>query len=137
MNLMAELWTQANPPTLTARLEVVSSFAAIVRNLGPANFIYSDSEILFVHGHQCTTTGHKDTLSAGLFILCRTCSPTKEKLKIEGMNVSLEHNQQKVLLVATIPLTNENWIPLAEGEIHAIARGQVLASIKQKETPVY
>jgi predicted glutamine amidotransferase len=38
--------------------------------------------------------------------------------------------KQKVLLVASIPLTEENWIPLTEGEIQAIANGNVLKRVK-------
>jgi len=130
MNLMEELWTSEQEPELEARLEVVSYFADTIRKLGSANFIYSDSEILFIHGHQCTRKNSEDTLAPGLFTMCRTCSPTKDLLKIEGLDLDSGIKQQKVLLVASIPLTHENWLPLAEGEIQAIANGTVLATVK-------
>jgi glutamine amidotransferase len=132
MNLMEELWTSEKLPELEARLEVVSYFSAIIRNLGSANFIYSDNEILFVHGHKCTREDSKGILTPGLFTLRRTCSPAREGLKIEGLDLRLRGEKQEVLLVASVPLTNENWIPLAEGEIQAIANGSVLAAVKAR-----
>jgi glutamine amidotransferase len=131
MNLMEELWTSEKLPELGARLEVISYFAAIIRKFGPANFIYSDSEILFIHGHKRTQKDNRGILPPGLFTLCRTCSPETERPKIEGLNLDLGVKTQKVLLAASIPLTDENWIPLAEGEIQAIAYGNVLKIIKK------
>jgi glutamine amidotransferase len=130
MNLMEELWTSQKPPELGARLEVVCYFAALLRKLGPANFIYSDSEILFVHGHKRTQKENRGILPPGMFILCRTCFPEKEPKRIQGLDLGLGIEQQKVFLAASIPLTEEKWIPLAEGEIQAIANGSVLKIIK-------
>jgi glutamine amidotransferase len=130
MNLMEDLWTSEKLPDLEARLEVVSDFAALIRNLGSANFIYSDSEILFIHGHKCTREDSKDILSSGLFTLHRTCLAERERTKIEGLDLNLGEEKQEVLLVASVPLTQENWIPLAEGEIQAIANGNVLEIVK-------
>ncbi len=130
MNLMEDLWTSERLPRLEARLEVISYFAAIIRKLGPANFIYSDSEILFIHGHKSTREDSKGILSPGLFTLRRTCFAERERTKIEGLDLNLGDDKQEVLLVASVPLTNENWIPLAEGEIQAIANGSVLDVVK-------
>lgn len=130
MGLMEKLWTFGKHPDLEARLEVVSYFADTIRNLGSANFIYSDSEILFIHGHQCTRRDSKSIPAPGLFTICRTCFPEKDQLKIEGLDFDSGIKQQKVLLVASIPLTNENWLPLSEGEIQAMANGNVLATVK-------
>ncbi|MGB5632733.1 MAG: class II glutamine amidotransferase [Waterburya sp.] len=131
MSLMEDLWTSEKLPDLAARLEVISYFAAIIRNLGPANFIYSDSEILFVHGHRRTQKDNKGILPPGLFTLCRTCYPERKRTEIIGLNLDFEGKKQEVLLAASIPLTNENWIPLAEGEIQAIANGRVLDVVKE------
>lgn len=130
MSLMEDLWTSEKLPDLEARLEVISYFAAIIRNFGPANFIYSDSEILFVHGHRRTQKDNRGILPPGLFTLCRTCYPEKEGTKIKGIDLDLGVEKQEVLLAASIPLTNEDWIPLAEGEIQAIANGSVLKVVK-------
>jgi glutamine amidotransferase len=51
MSRLRVLW-QEDVPLPEVRLAVVSDFAARMRPLGLANFIYSDGELLFVHGHQ-------------------------------------------------------------------------------------
>jgi glutamine amidotransferase len=43
-------WTVQGAVPTPARF-IVSSFAGEPRKLGPANFLYSDGEMLFVHGH--------------------------------------------------------------------------------------
>ena len=58
------------------------------------------------------------------------CFAERERTKIEGLDLNLGDDKQEVLLVASVPLTNENWIPLAEGEIQAIANGSVLDVVK-------
>ncbi len=43
------LWATKQAPTLVARLKLIECFAADLRRLGPANFIYSDGDALFAH----------------------------------------------------------------------------------------
>ena len=53
LDRLAPLW-EAGPPSLDARLDVIAPFARELRTLGPANFIYSDGEATFAHGHRRT-----------------------------------------------------------------------------------
>ncbi len=46
------LWERADPPSVTARLAVLGMFAADLRDLGPANFLYADGDVLFAHSHK-------------------------------------------------------------------------------------
>ncbi|HEY0887549.1 MAG TPA: class II glutamine amidotransferase, partial [Ramlibacter sp.] len=47
------LWTEPGAvPSLRARLSLLGDFAAGLRRLGPANFLYSDGDALFAHGHR-------------------------------------------------------------------------------------
>ena len=46
------LWRDGAVPSLDARLEVIELFAAEMRELGPANFLYADGDLLFAHGHR-------------------------------------------------------------------------------------
>lgn len=129
MNLMEELWTSTREPTLEERLEVISEFAAILRNFGPANFLYSDSEILFIHGHKRTQKDHRGIRPPGLFTLRRSCFQERKHPSIKGLELDCPIEKEEVLLVASVPLTDEPWIPLAEGEIRAIAQGSVLKTV--------
>ncbi|AHE97199.1 class II glutamine amidotransferase [Thioalkalivibrio paradoxus] len=139
---LAALWDAPEPPALELRLEVVRRFAALLRPFGPANFLYSDSEYLFVHGHERTQESCGRIEPPGLFTLCRTC-PTKKEGRtpkpIEGLTLGLTEAHQRVTLVASVPLTAERWEPVAAGEVLAIAGGRILsrtgAALPDPSTP--
>ncbi|MEJ2433682.1 MAG: class II glutamine amidotransferase [Pseudolabrys sp.] len=45
----APLWRGATPPPIEVRREVVEGFAAEMRKIGPASFLYADGDALFAH----------------------------------------------------------------------------------------
>jgi predicted glutamine amidotransferase len=127
MSAMEEIWLSDELPSLGQRMEVVYWFAEKIRNLGTANFIYSDSEVLFVHGHKRTHPDDKIIRPPGLHILCRTCHARRPAhSNIGGLEISFPPAKQEVLLVASVPLTQEKWTPLAEGEILVAMKGKTL-----------
>ena len=69
---LAPLWREGGTPPLADRLELIADFAAGLRALGPANFLYADGDALFVHGHKRTHPG--GIRPPGLHVLCRTCA---------------------------------------------------------------
>lgn len=96
---------------LRERLEVVAQFAAALRALGPANFLYSDGDALFVHAHKRRHSAAGPAVPPGLHLLCRRCEPA-----------------QQVVLAASVPLTSEpGWQALAEGELVVARRGRIVA----------
>ena len=99
------------PAPLDERLEVVAQFAAALRTLGPANFLYTDGDALFIHGHKRRHRAATPPAPPGLQVLCRRCTPG-----------------QQVLLAASVPLTDEpGWQALGEGELIAAQRGGIVA----------
>lgn len=54
MDRLSLLWSGSITPSPAERLAVVAELAADLRKLGPANFLYSDGELLFAHGHHRT-----------------------------------------------------------------------------------
>jgi glutamine amidotransferase len=93
------------------RLAVVAQFAAALRALGPANFLYSDGDALFVHGHKRRHAEATPAAPPGLHVLCRQCAPG-----------------QQVVLAASVPLTGEpGWRPLDEGELVVAQGGSIVA----------
>jgi len=97
------LWNDpAHPPPLERRAEVVSDFAARLRPHGPANFIYADGEYLYAHGHR-RTQKDRGIRPPGLHLLRRCCDASP--------------------VVASVPLTEEAWSPLGEGELVVLADG--------------
>ena len=56
---LTPLWGEAADvaPSLEARLNLIADFAADLRPFGPANFLYADSDVLFVHADRPSQPG--------------------------------------------------------------------------------
>lgn len=113
-------------PALEQRLDIVAAFAAELRRLGPANFLYADGETLFAHGHRRLQPSSGRIEAPGLHLLCRRC--TAEAPVVAGHGVAVAAGFQEVVLVASVPLSDEPWKALAEGEVVAITAGTVRGS---------
>lgn len=120
---LAPLWTSGLPP-LGDRLRVVRDFASALGTLGPANFLYTDGDAVFAHGHRRTQDGG-DIRPPGLRILCRTCSAAADSGHGPGLSLA-PRARQAVALLASVPLSAEHWEPLAEGEIVVLREGLVV-----------
>ncbi len=125
---LAPLWESGSTPALARRLAVFRRFAADMRAIGPANFLYSDGDALFVHGHRRTQAdGH--VAPPGLWRLSRQCDSCDDAAKPDQATSStINRGQQEVMLFASIPLSDEHWLPIAEGEVLAIRHGRLLNS---------
>lgn len=125
---LRELWLDAKGlPPLADRFAIVARFASQVRDLGPANFIYSDGDALFAHGHKRMRAG-AGIRPPGLHVLSRRCARPGGKLDAPGLSISSEAGDQEAVLVASVPLTHEaGWRPLGEGELIAARSGAVVA----------
>ena len=126
LDRVAPLWDDCDGeiPGAEARLSLVTEFAAEIRRFGIANFLYADSEILFVHAHHRIMSGSREMLP-GLYVLERSCE--EEVPDMSGSGVVLNTVQQALTLVASVPLTDEDWQQVAEGEVLAIRGGEILA----------
>lgn len=117
------LWTDRDTtPDMQARLAVVADFASDLGQLGQANFLYCDGDVLFAHGHR-RAQADGEIKAPGLYWLHRQCS--REDLHAETSGVSVTSPNQHVILVASVPLTTEAWVPLQEGEVLAISHGEL------------
>jgi len=136
LDRLAPLWRAAAdggaPPALDRRMAAIADFAARLRALGPANFLYADGDALFVHGHRRRQAASGRIEPPGLVFLCRRCRVENGALATrnvvtDGLDVRLD--AQEVVLVASVPLTDEPWRPLAEGEFIALREGAVAARL--------
>lgn len=110
------LWLRGGLPALAARFAIVARFAAALRSLGPANFVYADGDTLFLHGHKRSQGDGAPPRPPGLHVLHRHCDPA-----------------QNVILAASVPLTDEpGWRALAEGELIVAQRGSVLDYLEER-----
>ena len=124
LHLLSHLWTKPDAgPELSERLRSVVDFASEIRRLGPANYIYTAGDAIFLHGHRRT---HDDGVvrPPGLHLLCRSCEVTPGPIEIPGLAITSQ--TQNVVLAASVPLTGEGWTPLAEGEVVAAHKGEVI-----------
>ncbi|QHO75721.1 class II glutamine amidotransferase [Bradyrhizobium sp. CCBAU 051011] len=126
LDQMAAIWTvQGAVPTLRQRFLIVSSFAGELRKLGPANFLYSDGDMLFAHGHRRKHAETGKIEAPGLVSIQRQCQ--QDTIGLVASGLSIRGDNQQVTLFASVPLTNEFWVPLAEGELVAARGGQIVA----------
>lgn len=136
LDRMALIWKDREAaPTLRDRFLIVSSLASELRGLGPANFLYSDGDLLFAHGHR---RKHGDTgrvEAPGLVSLQKQCQNDQQSFVTSGLSIRGGH--QLVMLFASVPLTSEQWEPLAEGELVAVARGKFSARQLANENPIF
>jgi len=122
---LAPLWREGVVPPLAERLALVADFAAGLRALGPANFLYADGDALFAHGHKRTHPG--GMRPPGLHVLCRTCAGERGALVTQGLRIA-SAGPQEVALAASVPLTAaEPWRALAEGETLALRDGRIVS----------
>lgn len=132
MDRLSDLWRLSNaPPAVEERLAVVAAFAADLRELGPANFLYADSEVLFAHGHRRIQFATGRIEPPGLFMLSRQCSHANESVQAQGLSIG--SGFQEVTLIASVPLSGEPWRPLAEGEIVAVSAGRLVAHYAESQ----
>lgn len=125
MEQMKNIWDQEASPELPLRQQVIEKFASQIQELGISNFIYSDSDYIFIHSHKRISLKDSKTVLPGLFILCRSCAENKEHRGINGLELGMTHSK-KVVLAASVPLSNEKWQALEEGEIIIFENGCVV-----------
>ena len=124
---LSPLWASGLPP-LADRLRVIVGFASDLRKLGPANFLYTDGDAIFAHGHRRKNDGGV-IRPPGLHVLCRSCTAAADKIDLVGISLDPQE-QQQVALVASVPLSREPWEPLAEGEIVVLREGRVTERVR-------
>lgn len=118
------LWGRtAMPPSVEQRLGVITQFAADLRLLGPANFLYADAEALFAHGHRRIHPASGRIEPPGMFRLAQTSSTVEQRPPAQG--VAAEPGMQAVTLIASVPLDDRAWQPFAEGEVVVVSAGIV------------
>ena len=128
MDRMAAIWTTPHAiPSHEARLEVFAGFAADMARLGPANFIYCDGDVIIAHGHK---RSHEDGIHPpGLHYLCRTCKTEPRPVDVSGLLIRTDADSQDIVLLASVPLSDENWVALDEGELLMLQGGKIIRTV--------
>jgi len=117
-------WSGAAPSALD-RYAILASFAGDLRSLGPANFLYSDGELLIAHADRRVQDDGR-IAPPGLWMLERECPAAGADAVTSG--VTVESQAQRVVLVASVPLSREAWRPLSEGELVLLKDSQIVSA---------
>ena len=115
-------------PSIRRRFDVVSEFAERLRQFGPANFVYSDSDVCFAHADK-RIQEDCEIKPPGLHILSRLCDMKKSDANkhTHGLNIHNTVKEQKILIVASVPLTtDEKWQAVTEGEVLVFSHGEII-----------
>ena len=132
LDRMKLLWGDGSgTPDIRSRLDLFAEFASEMAELGSSNFLYSDSDALFVHGHRRIyeeNGGFSDPRAPGLSMRnCVACQQGPE-WDVEGCHISMGH--QKTTLFASVPLDETGWEPLPERTAIVASKGVELARLQ-------
>lgn len=120
------LWhAAATPPSLAKRWSVVSRFAADLGKFGPANFLYADAEFVFAHGHRRIQPDGR-IAAPGLWLWSCRCTDPVTPVHTQGVTVAAGF--QEMVMLASVPLTEDAWRPLEEGELVAVRAGRLIGN---------
>ena len=126
LDRLAPLWHgRTEPPPLADRFAVIAETAAELARLGPANFLYSDGDTLFVHAHK----RHWDE-GGGRFSEARPPGlsyASRNDLVVKGLRATPAEDDCDVVFVASVPLTESGWTALPESSLSALCRGRLIA----------
>ena len=81
--------------------------------------------VTFVHAHKRYNPITHDRRPPGLHVLVRSCEVDSARLAA-GIEIADGDPAQRIVLVATVPLSDEPWQPLGEGELIVLRDGDVI-----------
>jgi predicted glutamine amidotransferase len=116
-------------PSASDRYAILASFAGDLRSLGPANFLYSDGELLAAHADRRVQDDGR-IAPPGLWMLERECPAAGVDTAASG--VTVDAATQRVVLIASVPLSREAWRPLSAGELLVLKDTQIVRSSDQR-----
>lgn len=128
--LLLERLQAASSNDPTARVEVFTRFAAEMRELGSANFLFFDGERLFAHADRRrfeTATGVTEPREPGLNI--RSFDERHSGQRWEAAGASISTVSGPLHLLASVPLDPEGWEPLARGTVVVMKDGVIEAKV--------
>lgn len=117
-------------PDVADRLRVFAAFAAEMRGLGTANFLYSDGDTLFVHANKRVyeeNGGFSEPRPPGLSLRnCIACAQGRD-WGVAGCNVHM--GDERTILFASVPLDASGWEPIPEGTAIAVRGGEEVGRV--------
>jgi len=116
-------------PSLESRIEVIERVFNQLSKRGPANLLYSDADYLYAFANK-RTQPNGEMKPPGMYYLNRHCG-IGNKTNILA-SVELENNsdakdtQQRLVLFASVPLSNESWMPFKPNQLIVSKNGVIV-----------
>ena len=121
------LWQGRTPPA-DERASLVREVADRLAASGPFNFLYSDGEYLFAYAHRRLQGGKPPPKPPGLHWLSHACGGGDAPVvQADGVYIRSPALAQRVVLVASVPLTDEPWQAMEEGSLIVLRDGSVVS----------
>ena len=121
-------YARGHMASLQARLNTVAEMALALRALGPASFLYADGDVLFSHADRRLQPGAGQVTGPALYRL--ECPAGDKAALVHDSESAQTITAQRVILLASVPLSHEAWTPMQEGEVIAIRQGEIIATIQ-------
>lgn len=118
---LAPLW-EAGTPSLQDRSALVDKIFTELAELGIANFLYSDGDYLYAFANKRNQL-NGNIEPPGMYFLERQCRCDSKALKSAGVDINCD--PQQVFLFASVPLTDEQWQPLAQCKLLVVENGDL------------
>ena len=93
-----------------------------IRHARRARFPPGAGDVLFAHGHRRVQAATGRIEPPGLWLWSCHCVDPDQPVHASG--VAVAPGFQEMVLVASVPLTEESWQPLGEGELVAVSGGR-------------
>ena len=117
---------QGGPLSLDQKIHLLRDFAREFTARGTFNFFYSDAEYLFAHSHR-RTQADGVMRPPGLHLLLREGHHhDHDHQKVHGLRIHSDEIIPEVCLMASVPLTDEDWQPMEAGTLAVLRNGSLL-----------
>jgi len=114
-------------PSLAARLSTLAAMARQFRDCGPGNFVYADGDVLFVHAARRYQDATGEIAPPALHAFA--CDENEARDMICESESPRTDGEQRVVLIATVPLSDRPWRAIARGEILALRHGEIVGRL--------
>lgn len=112
---------------------IMYQFGLQLSAMGPANFLYSDSRRLYAFASR-RRYPDKQEYPPGMYLLSRQCEQLPAAIEHQGLRVqSTTLTPQEITLLSSVPLSDEDWIPLPENQLLVLQDGHVIRHIENPE----
>ena len=109
------------------KTDILKMFGDQLAQMGPANFLYSDSLRLYAFASR---RSHSDGIrSPGLYYNKRHCKQAQNAMPWTGLSIQSSADQEQELnVIASVPLSENDWIPFEENQLMVFEKGELIGA---------